>query len=183
MFSFFKRRKRALRAEPSVADLRSIPTIQIDRRLITQAVRDDLSATIASVEDIPHSMKDGLYREALNSAPKRDLHSLAQYILDLRLNNMPEARAAEIARLIANSTGAFMTKERQISIGIKEALWMHSGARCGISPEFAIAAAHCAANGKKYSVDTGLLIEGKHVWPGREAGCKCASKAIVKGFS
>jgi hypothetical protein len=182
LFSFLKKRKQTSREEPPV-EIQSIPTVKLDRSLVTKAVEDDLKSTIASIDDIPRSMKAGLYKEALNSAPQRDLFSLTQYIVSLRLNNMSRARAAEISGFIANRTTASVTREHQLSLGITEAIWIHTGAPCGVGPEFAIDAEHRAANGQKYSVRTGMLVNGSYVWPGADVGCKCISRSTTEGFS
>ena len=41
---------------------------------------------------------------------------------------------------------------------------------------------HKLANGKVYSIKAGLLIEGVKLRPRAEAGCKCVTRPIVKGF-
>lgn len=181
LFSFFKRRK------PQPVDLRiepqSLPTVKFDQRLVTKAVKGDLAKTIAMLNEIPSSLKDGLYKEALKSAPERDLGSLTQYILALGLNDMSKPRAAELARFIGRRTGASIDKENRRSLGITEAIWLHSGAPCGIAPDFVIDTDHRAANGKKYSISVGMQINGECTWPGWDRGCKCISRPLVKGFS
>jgi uncharacterized protein with gpF-like domain len=180
IFSFFRRRGAPL-VEPTFD---SIPTVKFDESQVTPAVRADIKQAIHSIKDIPNSFKPAIYRQALVSAPKRDLFALKNFILDLRLNDMPVHRAAEIARFIANAATSSITKARQVYFGITEAVWMHSGARCGVRPEFTINADHRAVSGETYRIDDGMLMpDGSYEWPGAANGCKCASKPKVKGFS
>jgi hypothetical protein len=176
LFSFFKRRK------PPPIDLRiephSFPTVEFDQRLITKAVKDDIANTIAMIDDIPEPLKSGLYKAALQSAPQRDLASLDRFILSLRLNAMTKRRAADISRFISNRTSAFINKERCLSLGTEFAVWMYSGAPC----DGDLDALHREANGSRFPLARGMLIDGQYTWPGREAGCKCVSKSVIPGF-
>jgi hypothetical protein len=78
-----------------------------------------------------------------------------------------------------------MNSQRQESIGVKQALWLYSGAPCEIDPKKPTGqdAAHRAANGRLFDVSKGMLLNGKWTLPGAEPGCRCASKSIIPGFS
>lgn len=86
------------------------------------------------------------------------------------------ARAALIARDQNNKMTASMTKCRQQALGITEAIWMHSHGGKHPRPE------HVAANGKRYKVKEGMLLDGKYVWPGTEINCRCVSRPVIPGF-
>jgi hypothetical protein len=179
----FSRRKKKVSHDLQSIELDSIPVVQFDRRRITQAVKNDLNETIALLEDIPISIRQGLFDEALQSAPKRDLSALTRYIQNLRLNSMTPTKAADISRFIANRMTSSIQQHQQSSLGITEAIWLYSGAPCGFKPDFAINASHRAVGGKKFKIETGMRIAGKYTWPGREPGCKCVSQSVIKGFS
>ena len=97
------------------------------------------------------------------------------------LRDLPE----QIARLLNNKATALMDRERQGSLGIKQAHWLYSGAPCELNPKKPTGqdTAHRAANGKLYDVSTGIFLNGKWTWPGVEPGCRCISKSVVPGFS
>ena len=59
------------------------------------------------------------------------------------------------------------------------AIWLYSGAPCGDAEQDE---AHRAANGKPYSANNGMLLNGKWTRPGREEGCKCVSKSLIEGL-
>ena len=40
-------------------------------------------------------------------------------------------------------------------------------------------AAHRAADGKRYEVGKGMLLNGRLTMPGREEGCECISRPII----
>lgn len=43
-------------------------------------------------------------------------------------------------------------------------------------------AAHKAADGKRYEVVKGMLMDGRLTMPGRDEGCKCISRSVIPGF-
>lgn len=73
-------------------------------------------------------------------------------------------------------------------VGIKYAIWMYSGAPCHTNRKNSSAkdirqdTAHRAANGKRYEVAEGMLLNGRLTLPGREEGRKCASRSIIPGL-
>ena len=98
---------------------------------------------------------------------------------------MTEGLVVEITRRLHNKARGKINQERQDSLGITHAIWMYANAPCMINPRHPTAAgvrqdsAHRAADGKRYEIAKGLLVDGKWTWPGVELGCKCASRSVL----
>jgi hypothetical protein len=80
-----------------------------------------------------------------------------------------------------------MQIEQQLMHGITEAKWIYSGAPCYSARKPSEADTrrdiyHRAANGKRYTLAMGLLINGHLTHPGAEVGCKCTFISIIPGF-
>ena len=105
----------------------------------------------------------------------RDLGTLAEELQ--AAHGVSKRRAAHIALDQNNKATSTVTRVRQKELGIKEAVWIHSGAGKHPRPE------HVAFNGKKYDVEKGAYLEGKWTWPGFEINCRCTSRSIIPGFS
>lgn len=82
-------------------------------------------------------------------------------------------RAALIARDQNNKLTAVTTQARRIELGITEAVWQHSHA--GKEPR----KSHVAADGKKFEIAKGCLIDGDHILPGQLINCRCSSKSVL----
>jgi uncharacterized protein with gpF-like domain len=88
------------------------------------------------------------------------------------------------AELIARSQNALatatITKARQTELGIRTALWLHSGGGHHPRPS------HLKAGREKtvYDVEKGWYDpdEGKFIWPGQLIHCRCVARSIVEGF-
>jgi len=81
-------------------------------------------------------------------------------------------------KLIARDQGAkahaVIERARRQELGIKEAIWRHSGA--SKKPR----QSHVNANGKRYSLAKGMLIDGKYIHPSEEINCGCVSQGIIE---
>lgn len=81
-----------------------------------------------------------------------------------------------------------MDREQAAIIGITRARWMYANAPCMLDPktptpeDLRLDTAHRSADGKEYAVKEGLLLNGKHTWPGYEYGCKCTHMPLIPGF-
>lgn len=103
---------------------------------------------------------------------------LAQLTTDLQKEfGITQRRAAFIARDQNNKATASMNRARQDELGIAEAIWVHSGGGKHPRPH------HVAANGKRYNVKEGMLIDGEYIFPGEKPNCRCISKSVIPGFS
>lgn len=85
-------------------------------------------------------------------------------------------RAALIARDQSNKATATLNSARQRDLGIRQAIWRHSGAGKEPRPE------HVAADGKKFDLDKGMFLEGEWVLPGQAVNCRCTAQPIIPGF-
>lgn len=84
-----------------------------------------------------------------------------------------QRRAVLIARDQSNKLNAVTTQARRQEIGITEAIWQHSHG--GKEPR----KSHVAADGRKFEIAKGCLIDGKHILPGEEINCRCVSKSVL----
>jgi len=161
----------------------AIPTVKFDQSHVTASVKADLKQNIAELPDVPQRHHKAIYRAALASILKgRDLHFLTEAIRAEEIVGMRHHRIAEISRLLHHKASALMHKERQLKLGVVRAVWVWSQVPCdGISPNQA--QEHRTANGTEFEMAKGLYVNGKWTWPGREEGCKCISRSIIKGFS
>lgn len=151
---------------------------------MTRAMRDVMDAKVAenvalikSIASEYHTQVEGLVMRSVTQG--RDLGFLTRE-LENRYR-ITRRRASLIAITQNNMATSAMQRTRQIEIGIKEAIWLHSHA--GHDPR----KTHLANDGKRYNVATGWFDEDpkvkRFIWPGELINCRCSSKPIVKGFN
>lgn len=107
----------------------------------------------------------------------RDLGALADDLQ--KIHNVTRNRAAFIARDQNNKATAVMTKARRLSLGITEAIWVHSGG--GVHPRPGHVKA--GADKRRYNITEGCEIDGEFIMPGELPNCRCVSRPVIKGFS
>ena len=108
-------------------------------------------------------------------------HDMGQLSTELHnVFGMNWRRAALIARDQNNKAKAVIESQRRKELGIKEAIWQHSGG--GVTPR----PTHVEAGRKKvrFDISTGWYdpAVGKYIWPGTEINCRCVSKAVIPGL-
>lgn len=163
-----------------------IPTVKFDESQVAASVEADIRSTLRHFPEIGTDELQPVYDAALQSV--RAGHALNILYDALIRVGLDKHRAAEIARLVNSRATTLMQRERQVKLGITEAVWMYSGAPCMLRPKVPSAAdrkrdaEHSAANGKRFVVAMGMLMNGRRVWPGQEPGCKCVSKPIIPGL-
>lgn len=151
---------------------------------VTPAARDIMQATInqqvSLIRSIPSQYitnVEGLVMRSVQTG--RDLGQLTKDLQDQY--GVMKRRAAFIARSQNNMATASMTRARQAEIGIKEAIWVHSGG--GKEPR----PTHLKAgrDRQKYEVATGWFdpAVGEHIWPGQLPNCRCISRSVIPGFT
>ena len=179
----------AITTSDTVEPAYAIPTVKFDPEQVTEAVKDDLNKNIKKIREFDQTHFDRIYDAALRSISRGcDAATLFNAIMELNLPDMTKRRASEISRSLNNKATALMNRDREVSLGIKYAIWMYSGAPCQVNPKNPSAkdirqdAAHRVANGKKYEVGRGILLNGRRTMPGREEGCKCSSWPIIPGL-
>jgi hypothetical protein len=171
--------------EPAYA----IPTVKFDPKRVTEAVKADLKNNIKEIKEFDQSHFDQIYDAALRSISRgRDAATLFNAIIELNLPNMTKQRASQISISLNNKATALMNQNQQMSLDIKYAIWTYSGAPCQTNPKKPSAkdicqdVAHKAADGKRYEVAKGMLLNGRLTMPGREEGCKCVSRSVIPGL-
>lgn len=87
-------------------------------------------------------------------------------------------RAALIARDQNRKATAALQRQRQIEVGITEAIWLHSYG--GKVPR----KTHLANDGKRFDVVNGWYdpAEKKRIWPGTLINCRCVQRAVIPGY-
>lgn len=172
--------------EDARSDVRPpIPTVKFDASLVTDTIRADLWDRVQEFEDLPVGEEEAVYKAALLGVTRgRDSHVLYKALTEM---GVATARASYITRYLIERSTALMNVARARGMGLTEGKWSYAGAPCyatnNPSPaEKAIDAAHKAANGKFFSLEKGMKINGEWAFPGLEPGCKCCTNAVVPGF-
>ena len=143
---------------------------------MTRAMKDALNASINEniglIRSIPEQYFGKVEGIVMRSYTRgRDLHTMVTELNEL----YPHAkhRTELIARDQSNKANAVVQRARQLELGITEAIWMHSHAGKVPRPS------HVAANGRKYKVAEGCLIDGEYIFPGEEINCRCTCRAVL----
>ena len=155
----------------------TIPTVKFDSNRVTEAVKADLRSNIQKVKEFDETLLEQIYDSALQSISKgRDLGTLFNAIMELNLPDMTKRRASEISLSLNNKATALMNRDQQVSVGIKYAMWVYSQAPCQMNPKNPSSedirqdAAHQAADGQRYEVAKGMLLNGRWTLPGARRG-------------
>lgn len=150
---------------------------------MTRAMKDALEATIQQqvslIKSIPQKYFTNVEGAVMRSVAAG--HDLATLTKNLQKNYGVTRRRAElIARDQNNKATATLTRVRQVELGIKEAIWMHSTA--GKEPR----PTHLAAGRRKqrYDVTKGWYDphEKKFIYPGELINCRCVSRSVIPGL-
>lgn len=167
----------------------AIPTVNFDPKRVTEAIKFDLRNNIKGIREFDETNFDRVYEAALRSISAGNaLAILINAIMDFNLPEMTKQRAGEISLSLSKKATALIRRDEQISAGIKYATWRYSGAPCQPTTRQPSAndirqdAAHRAADGKRYEVTRGMLLNGHLTMPGREEDCKCFSRSVVPGL-
>jgi hypothetical protein len=164
-----------------------LPTVKFDASLVTKKVKADLRQNIEQLGDIPKKRVREVYDAALAMIEAGGNMPLLYNVL-LELDGMSTGRAGEITRTLLGKARALTEQESRTRLGITHATWMYANASCMVNPSHPTDAdrkqdaAHQAANGKRFEIGKGLLIDGEWTLPGRGKGCKCVSRSVVPGL-
>lgn len=166
--------------QPPKASKPGIPVVNGDFSRITRAVKADLWQAIIQIEDIPAESAEFVYEIALCTAVSGDLSKMSEALNSLGIQ---KKRATELCRWLPTRAKSLITRDERIKLGLTEAIWVYSGAPCMAHPSDetfkSLDEAHRLANGKKFSVADGLVLNGKNTWPGYEQYCKCSSRTVL----
>lgn len=138
-----------------------------------QAVIGENVGLIKSIAQKHLSDVEGLVMRSVQHG--RDLGALTDQ-LEARYG-VTRRRAAFIARDQNNKATAIMDKIRSKELGIKTAIWVHSGG--GKDPR----ESHMDADGEEYEIETGMQIDGEFIMPGELPNCRCVKRNIIPGFA
>lgn len=143
---------------------------------MTKAMRDVANAAVVENVGLIKSIPQQYFQEIEGIVMRgysqgRDLATITSE-LQARYG-VTKRRAILISRDQNNKLTAATTQARRLELGIKEALWQHS--HSGKEPR----KSHVAADGKKFEIAKGCLIDGKWILPGTEINCRCSSKSVL----
>lgn len=143
-------------------------------RDVYQALIGENVGLIKSIASQHLAQVEGLVMRSVSEG--RSLGELAKALQDQL--GVAKRRAALIARDQNNKATAIIQRTRQEELGIREAIWMHSGAGKHPRP------AHVANNGNRYLISEGWYDpdERKHIWPGMLINCRCTNRAVIPGL-
>ena len=150
---------------------------------MTRGMRDVLGATVhenaSLIRSIPASYLSKVEGAVMRSVQTgRDLKQLSD---DLRREfGVTRRRAALISRDQNNKATAALQRVRQQELGIKQAVWVHSGG--GKTPR----PSHLRAGRDKvvFDLETGWWDPDEKEWvlPGQLVNCRCVSRPVIPGF-
>jgi SPP1 gp7 family putative phage head morphogenesis protein len=139
---------------------------------VLQATIGENVALIKSIGAEHLSQVEGLVMRSVQQG--RDVGTLTEELH--QRYGVTKRRAAFIALDQNNKATATVTRVRQQALGITEAVWLHSHG--GKEPR----KSHQEADGKKFDVKKGMLIDGEYIWPGQLPRCRCVSRSVIPGL-
>lgn len=149
----------------------------------SKAVTDTLDSVINQNTTLIKSIADQHLNEVADMVQRsvmagRDLATLTSELKERY--GITQRRAAFIARDQNNKATSFITRTRQIEMGLTEAIWCHSSAGKHPRPM------HVKAGRERlrYDIRKGADVDGngKLIFPGEEPNCRCTSQVIIPGF-
>lgn len=150
----------------------------VDFRL-TREANDALQATIGENVGLIRSIAaehladvEGAVMRSVQ--PGRDLGGLTDELRERYA--LTRKRAAFIARDQNSKATATVVRVRQEGLGITEAIWMHSHGGRHPRPS------HRGADGKRYTINEGMYLDGVWTRPGSEPNCGCVSRSVIPGL-
>lgn len=150
---------------------------------MTRAQKDIIAATVhenvSLIKSIPMKYMTDVEGDVMRAVQVGgDLGALSK---SLQKNyEVTKKRAHTIARDQNNKATAALTRSRQMELGIKEAIWVHSGGGKHPRPSHVKAGAKRA----RYDVMKGWYDPAvqEYILPGTLINCRCTSRPIIKGF-
>ena len=152
---------------------------------VTRPVRDIMAASVgenvALIRTIPEQYLQRVQTQVLQSAMVgRDIGALTRELSTGY--GITARRAAFIARDQNNKLTSAVNRARQEELGVKEAIWLHSGG--GHEPR----PTHVAFSGKRYDIAKGAYLETNGgqmgwTWPGFSINCRCTSRAVLPALT
>jgi hypothetical protein len=94
-----------------------------------------ICAKVTEIPDIGDRYLESVYDAAIKSiAAGRDLALLSNSIMEVDIDGMTRKRAGDISLMLNNTATMMIKAERQLALGIVEAVWRYSGGPCMANP-------------------------------------------------
>ncbi|QDH18040.1 phage head morphogenesis protein [Swingsia samuiensis] len=144
---------------------------------VREAAQLSINENVQLIKSIPQQYMAEVNTLVMQSAMAgRDLGTLSSELQ--KRYGISRRRAALIARDQNNKATATINRKRQMDLGLKEAIWIHSTAGKYPRPS------HVKAGNDKlrFRLDEGALIDGERIFPGEAINCRCYWRTIIPGF-
>lgn len=150
---------------------------------LTPEIVDALDASIFENVSLIKSIPQKYFADVAGKVARSVMagRSLKELTSELQqVYNLTHSRAALIARDQNNKATAVIHKTRQKQVGIKKAVWVHSGASMHPREEHE----EWGAEGAQYDIEQGMYsdVDDEYVWPGTPINCGCTCMSIVPGM-
>lgn len=150
---------------------------------LSSAMRDVLTATVEENVGLIRSIPERYFAEVQGAvmrsvAAGRDMGPLAETLE--KQFGVAKRRAALISRDQSNKATANLQRVRQLEVGIREAVWVHSGGGKTLRPSHVRA----GRDRVRFDLDKGWWDpdEKEFVLPGQLINCRCVSRPVIPGF-
>ena len=161
------------------AEKYGLPTVGVD---FSQQLENNLAAILEEnvnlIRSIPEQYFDKIQDAVLKSQQAgNDLELLTKDIL--KDGKVTKKRAEFIARDQNAKATSFIARRRELDLGIRQGVWMHS--RAARHPR----KSHVQADGKKFDLDKGMLLADdktgvkSYQFPGQEINCGCTHRPVI----
>jgi uncharacterized protein with gpF-like domain len=143
----------------------------------TEALNAVVAENVGLIRSIPQKYLQAVEQRVWQTvAQGSDLNALANGLKDEY--GITWKRAKLIARDQNTKATAAIEAARRQDLGIRQAIWVHSGA--GKEPR----PSHVQAGADKlvFDLDKGAYLDGEWVLPGYAINCRCTSRAIIPGL-
>lgn len=133
-----------------------------------------VAENVGLIKSIPQEYLDQVQRDVLQAV--QDGWPLDRLSESLQHRyGITKRRAELIARDQCSKITGNMNAKRMSSAGFVEADWWHSaGSRYPRK-------SHMAANGRRFKISDGCLIDDEHILPGQKINCKCFMTPVIPG--
>lgn len=132
-----------------------------------------LQENVALIKSIGNEYLDkvrsAVWRSVKNGYDQQSLVSQLKQI-----DGVTDRRAKNIAKDQTAKLNQAFEMARAEELGITEAIWLHSHA--GREPR----ASHVKANGTKFNLKEGLVIDGVTTWPAVAINCRCRARLVIE---
>lgn len=144
---------------------------------LTPAMKEAFTAKLAENVSLIKSISSEYFTQVEGALMRsystgRDLQHLTRNLQ--KIAHVPKKRAAAISLDQSNKANAVVVQTRQVELGVKQGVWMHSSAGKVPRPS------HVRMNGKLYDVKVGMFDpdENRYIFPGELINCRCTSRSV-----